>query len=750
MPRTTDTPSSTSQMLVGRTSRHLRLWLCACVAAMALALGTLLPFGPPALAAPSAPAHALPVRSQPAADAVLAAPPSSVKIWYSEALNPLTSHMVVVDTTNKEVDNHDSHVDSGDPTELEVSLPLLPAGTYVVAWRTQSAVDGHVVGGSYIFRIKRPDGTVPAVPPVLPTGHVPGGGGVGTSSGGLDGPSILQTISTWIALLMLTFWAGGMIWETWITPPDPTVGAGQRAARAAAARRFRELSPWALGVLLVADVGMVLALSAELAGDWSGLFSLPLLRAVLIGSKFGTFWWMRQVVAGLALALAVAQNRAPARWSGWREPAPADIAAPVSKEPSTFREWCAWGAQQARAFFPALARGWRNRTFWGRAQLVLVLALLIAFALSGHAAAVPTPELPYALCVDLLHLLGNAAWVGGLFYIGLVLVPALSSLPDRQRAQALAHGLPQFSALALVTVVVLAATGTLNTTIHLTSPLQFFTTAYGVTLAVKIEIFLIMAGVSYYHAFRLRPALSAALAEEQSSGAATATRGALVLDAPARPTAMGASDVVLTSAHSVGDVGIPHARGGRHVDASSGLANEMSSEHAQEGLSQTAVRLTGALEAWLQREAALGAIVLLCVALLAAFAGTLAPTISSPSGSSTGSAPSGPYISTPIVKNGVSVALKVDPNRFGSNTFTVTVKDANGNPVSGAGVIIATTMLDMDMGTQTSQLQATSTPGVYAGQSDLTMAGNWQVAVKVLLPNSKTLNLFTFKLDAGY
>lgn len=740
--------SSTQAPSAWRPPRSLRVWLCGCVAALVLALGTLLPVGPHAFAIPVASAHALPVRSDPAADAVLAAPPSSVKIWFSEDLNPLTSHMVVVDTTNRQVDSRNSHVESSNQREMEVGLPLLPAGTYVVAWRNQSAEDGHVVGGSFIFRIKRPDGTVPAVPHVLPSGNVPGAGGVGATPSGIDGPTWLQTISTWLALMMLTFWTGGMIWETWIARPGATADPSQHAAREAAARRFRRLAPWALGLLLVADVGMVLGLAAELAGDWSGLFSLPLLGAILFGSKFGAFWWMRQVAAGIALALAIAQYRGVARLTGWRDPAPAEPA--PADEPGTLREWSAWAAHQARRMLPAVARGWRARALWGQAQLVLVAALIVAFALSGHAAAVAPAELPYALSVDILHLLGNAAWLGGLFYIGVVLVPALSSLSDRKRAAALARGLPNFSMLALVTVVVLAATGTLNATIHLTSPLQLLTTAYGVTLAVKTEVFLVMAGVSYYHAFRLRPRLAAELTGVELSGQAAA-RGALVVDAPGA-VATSTSGYVLASAHSAGEAEAARPANVRHDDVGGGLVSGASQEQAAagSGLSQRAVKLTGALETWLQREAALGALVLLCVALLAAFAGTLAPATSAASGPATSGTPSGPYVSTSPVQNGLSVTLKVDPNTFGTNTFTVTLHDASGKPVSGAGVLVATQQLDMDMGVQTTQLQATNTPGEYSGQADLTMAGHWGITVKVLLPNSQELHLFTFKLTATY
>src|SRR6185437_5383917 len=108
-------------------------------------------------AAQQRPAHALPVRSQPAADAILSAPPSQVKMWFSEALNPLDSRIIVVDPANHEVDARNSQVSASDPTEMVVGLQLLRPGAYVVVWRTQSAVDGHVTGGSFLFRIANAD-----------------------------------------------------------------------------------------------------------------------------------------------------------------------------------------------------------------------------------------------------------------------------------------------------------------------------------------------------------------------------------------------------------------------------------------------------------------------------------------------------------------------------------------------------------------------------------------------------------------
>lgn len=704
--------------------------------ALLLALFAALPSGH----VPVASAHALLVRSDPAADAILQAPPSQVRMWFSEDLNPQTSRAVVVDPSNREVDDGNSHVNPSNPREMDVSLPLLPAGTYVVAWRTQSAEDGHIVGGSFIFRIARPDGSVPALPAKLPTGHFPGAAGTGASTGGaLDGPTIAQTIATWLALLLMTFWVGGLIWQTWILPPNSSGDSDLAAAARAAASRFRQLAPYALIALIWANVGIILAQAAELAGGWSGVTSAPLLRAILFGSRYGTFWWMREVVALLALllaALAVSRGAtadnalAPSAPSGRSVPYPTTVrpegnALAADGIPDWRRELVSTLRGVPR--LPArLVAGVRGLTWLDRAELVLGAALLVAFALSGHAAAVQSSELAYAVSVDLLHLLCEAAWVGGLFYIGVIFVPALARLTARQRARVLALGLPEFSAVAIVSATVLAATGSLNTTIHLTSISQFLTTSYGQTLAVKIEFFLIMVAISACHAFVLRPRLAAELAAAQ-------VERTEAVSAPAREALVG--------------VGSIETRGTDAIKS----ADRASGPDGQPPISGRAQRLTDKLEDWLRREAMIGVVVLLCVALLAAFAGSL--TVAPPAGASsttTTTGSSGPFTQTQSA-GGYSLTLKVTPNTFGTNTFIVTVRDAQGKPVDGASVLIQTNMLDMDMGIQNAQLQPVgpSSPGSYSGQSDLTMAGHWQVTIKVLPPHSKQFVQSAFKFSTN-
>lgn len=691
--------------------------------------------------APARPLHALLVRSEPKADAILAAPPSQVKAWFSEPVNPFSSELVVIDPTNHEVDTHDSHVSSSDASELIVNLQLLRPGTYIVVWRTQSTIDGHVVGGNFLFRIANADGSVPPIPSTLPTARIPGGAGYGAaSSSGIDGPTAAQALFTWLAFLFLTFWVGGVFWETWVAPVSAATDVITWDGARLASQRFRRLMPYVLVGLLVADVGLAAALTDEVAGSLRGLVTPQFWRATLFSGQFGIYWWMRQGVAVAALLLALVVRRPTARLASAASSAdsPTDpstgflVDAPVAAEQMVEGAVLNWtrelGAtlRQVPRLPRRLLRGWLALPVTGQIEVALAFLALFAFAMSGHAAAAPPSERAYAVGVDLFHLIFESAWLGGLFYISVVLVPAAKGLSERARALLLAHGVPAFSAIAIVSATLIALTGSLNTTVRLTSAEQFITTAYGRVLTVKIEFFLIMVIISAWHAFHLRPRLAFAL----SSASSSFTRDGLALNVP---LALGATIAVTGHGDEHGEATDVHAG-----------ASAVPSPSSRASISYRAVVLAGQMENWLRREALLGAAVLLCVALLAIFSGTLSPAQASVPASS------GAYTATHTVQ-GYHIQLNVDPASFGTNTFTVTVTDPQGKSANGAAVLIITNMLDMDMGQQSTQLKSTgaSSPGVYTGTSDLTMAGHWEVIVKVLPSGAPNYLSTQFKLLAG-
>jgi len=290
---------------------------------MSLALLAILSGGPISQLIPVAQAHAVLLRSDPAANATLRVSPTRVRLWFDDDLVPATSRAIVDDATGHEVDHRDGQVTRSKPREMTVTLPRLPGGTYTVIWVAQSTDDAHVTEGSFGFGIVGPNGTVPSV-----AGQQASRGTNVLESATLDGPIIVQALTTWLALLGMAFWLGGLIWETWILPPGIQRDPDLRVPAQAAARRFRQLLPYLLSMVLLANIGVMLAQEAELAGSWSGAFTPSLLRAVLFGSRFGFFWWMREgvVVAALGLTLFVSRQGS----SSWRTaPQAAEVAGRV-------------------------------------------------------------------------------------------------------------------------------------------------------------------------------------------------------------------------------------------------------------------------------------------------------------------------------------------------------------------------------------------------------------------------------------
>ena len=106
-----------------------------------------------AWAVTSVSAHALLVRSNPEANAVLQQAPAQVELFFSETLEPSLSSISVIDSNNVTVDAGDVRVDPADPTRMTVTLHALPDGVYTVSWKALSAIDGHQSSGTFPFAV---------------------------------------------------------------------------------------------------------------------------------------------------------------------------------------------------------------------------------------------------------------------------------------------------------------------------------------------------------------------------------------------------------------------------------------------------------------------------------------------------------------------------------------------------------------------------------------------------------------------
>jgi methionine-rich copper-binding protein CopC len=98
-------------------------------------------------------AHAFLDHSVPGVGSTLTAPPTQVRIWFTEALERAFSTIKVTDAAGREVDQGKATVDAQDPMVLEIGLLPLTPGTYRVTWRVVS-VDTHPTEGNFTFTVK--------------------------------------------------------------------------------------------------------------------------------------------------------------------------------------------------------------------------------------------------------------------------------------------------------------------------------------------------------------------------------------------------------------------------------------------------------------------------------------------------------------------------------------------------------------------------------------------------------------------
>jgi methionine-rich copper-binding protein CopC len=97
--------------------------------------------------------HAFPDHSEPRVGSTVSVSPSLIRIWFDAAIEPVFSTIMVHTVEGSMVDKGDSRVNPKDSTLLEVSVPPLPPGQYVVIWSV-IARDGHRTMGQYTFAIK--------------------------------------------------------------------------------------------------------------------------------------------------------------------------------------------------------------------------------------------------------------------------------------------------------------------------------------------------------------------------------------------------------------------------------------------------------------------------------------------------------------------------------------------------------------------------------------------------------------------
>lgn len=544
----------------------------------------------------------------------------------------------------------------------------------------------------------------------------------------LCAPAVL---SDWLVLLALAIWLGGLFWQAGIIERVAERDSSLIPTALATGAGFYRVAVVALVVFLAANIGYFIGLLMLEGGSWASGFSPMLWWDALRSGSFGVFWLLRGLLALLTLLLLILFPHQSVAGEDWRP---------------------------------------RQRLYW--AHMALAILLLAALALSEQTLATQAKGAPGALAVPVewLFLLALALWVGGLLFSAVILFPAIWRYESAERGRILAAVLPHFSSIALVSAVTVALSGIFNTSTQLTSWSQLTGTPYGRALLVGLLLLIAMLGIGAYHAAWLRPALSRQLAswDRLHAAALPATAGAEAEDEMQEVgvALQGLAQTGIAEVVSAADQAADAQEMQSGSDSDTIVASQVEKQDASQdaraqeratessGTASHALRQMDALHArvhsWIQYEAMLGVVALLCVALLGGLAGSLAsasPGSNGPTLTATTKTP----VNITHTADHLRVTFKVTPDTFGTNTFGVLVVDAStGQPIDGGSVHLAFIMLDMDMGTVTSDLKDVG-KGFYVGKGDLIMNGHWQVQVQVRVPQDPTtIHQFIFDFAVSF
>ncbi len=136
--------------------------------------------------------------------------------------------------------------------------------------------------------------------------------------------------------------------------------------------------------------------------------------------------------------------------------------------------------------------------------ILAAAAVLIVPGAAGHAAQ--TSPRGLTLLFDWLHLASGSVWLGGL--VGVLIL--WSTVSSRERVAALSVVVPRFSNVALVSVVVLAATGIGEAIEHMPAVNALWETGYGKAILVKTGLLGGAMLIASGNLLRSRPRLIAA------------------------------------------------------------------------------------------------------------------------------------------------------------------------------------------------------------------------------------------------
>jgi copper transport protein len=370
-------------------------------------------------------AHAVLLRTDPPADTVLEAAPAEVVLTFSEPVRPVAGKVRV---TRPDGQRGDADTSTVDHSTLRIPMRAGgPEGSYVVSYRVISE-DGHPVGGAFIFSVG-----ASSAPPAI---HETSSGADPFVVAALAGARMLGHVG--LALLIGTVLVLVVLWPRRL----PRRGPAQLAVTGM--------------VLLAAGTVAELYLQAPYTAGTSVLGATTTGMSEVLTSRYGLVHLAR---LGVLLIVAVLLRPLLAR----SEP---------ESEPVTEG-----------------ARGGRLRPARAASLLVLTVAGLATWPLSGHSGSSSTPVV--ATVVDVAHLAAMSVWLGGLVVL---LGYLIRQADDRE----LDVALPVWSRWGTWAVAVLVLAGTVQAAVQIGTFDALATTWYGRLVLIKVGLLTVILLAAAY------------------------------------------------------------------------------------------------------------------------------------------------------------------------------------------------------------------------------------------------------------
>lgn len=170
----------------------------------------------------------------------------------------------------------------------------------------------------------------------------------------------------------------------------------------------------------------------------------------------------------------------------------------------------------------------RSVIVWWVLWALLSGALLATSTFSGHA-AVASPRI-VSLVNDLLHLAAGATWFAGIVVLAIALPDGWTGHRGVKRLEVLSPAILRFSRVAMVSLTIVAITGTINSFLHVHAVRDLIDSGYGRTLTIKIGLFLVILALGGINHFFIRDRLEEARLRGEPASAQRTIRKTVALE----------------------------------------------------------------------------------------------------------------------------------------------------------------------------------------------------------------------------